>query len=84
MARSSARTGLSWFQNCNSWIGRLCRGSSRFGCRGKHPWPLVEHSEDKTAPAPPAVRAPVFPHSLPVTEGLKVTIRLAVGWGAAA
>jgi len=31
----------------------------------------------KTALAPPAVRAPVFPHSLPVTEGLKPAIRLA-------
>jgi hypothetical protein len=30
--------------------------------------------ERKTAPVPPAVRAPVSPHSLPVTEGVKVAI----------
>jgi len=29
----------------------------------------------KTALAPPAVRAPVFPHAFPVTEGLKPAIR---------
>jgi len=34
--------------------------------------------ERKTAPAPPAVRAPVFPQTLPVTEGMKYSI-----WAAA-
>jgi hypothetical protein len=31
-------------------------------------------AEHKTAPVPPAVRAPVFPHALPVMEGLKPAI----------
>jgi hypothetical protein len=31
----------------------------------------------KLAPTPPAVRAPVFPHAFPVTEGLKLAIPLA-------
>jgi hypothetical protein len=31
----------------------------------------------KTALAPPAVRTPVFPHALPVTEGLKLVIQTA-------
>jgi len=30
--------------------------------------------ENKTALAPPAVRAPVFPHAHPVTVGLKSSI----------
>jgi hypothetical protein len=29
---------------------------------------------NKTAPVPPAVRAPVFPQASPVTEGLKLAI----------
>ena len=31
-------------------------------------------ADHKTAPAPPAARAPVFPHALPVTESLKAAI----------
>jgi hypothetical protein len=33
-----------------------------------------EPAKNKTAPAPPAVRAPVFPHAFPVMEGLKPPI----------
>ena len=35
---------------------------------------IVGRARRKTALAPPAVRAPVFPHALPVTEGLKPAI----------
>lgn len=34
-------------------------------------WVFWDWKENKTAPAPPAVRAPVFPHASPVTEGLE-------------
>jgi len=34
-------------------------------------------AKNKTALAPPAVRAPVFPHASPVTEGLKSATQLA-------
>jgi hypothetical protein len=40
----------------------------------KHSLPGTAWAQRKTALAPPAVRAPVFPHALPVTEGLKATI----------
>src|ERR1039458_5789594 len=38
-------------------------------------------AEHKTAPVPPAVRAPVFPHALPVMEGLKPAILTRGGAG---
>jgi hypothetical protein len=39
--------------------------------------PVGRWYKHKTAPAPPAVRAPVFPHAFPVTEGLKPAIPFA-------
>jgi len=41
-------------------------------------------AENKTALAPPAERAPVFPHAFPVTEGLKTSALLRVAEGVAA
>jgi len=42
-------------------------------------WVGCASRKNKTALAPPAVRAPVFPHAFPVTEGLKHAIRNEVG-----
>jgi hypothetical protein len=39
----------------------------------------IDPAQNKTAPTPPAVRAPVFPHAFPVTEGLKSAIPIDVG-----
>src|SRR5579862_3740248 len=57
---------LSVPRNCNSYGGR------------RRPWPcldyflvrcgVVHRERKKTGPAPPAVRAPFFPHAFPVTE----------------
>jgi len=50
--------------------GRAARGV----CAKASPAAIEGWRKRKTAPAPPAVRAPVFPHALPVTEGLKPAI----------
>ena len=46
----------------------------RAQCLAKHLREFGEGQNAKLALPPPAVRAPVFPHAFPVTEGLKVTI----------
>jgi len=64
---------ITW--NCNSWGGKL---RVRAAPAQRRHVQSEDRVENKTALAPPAVRAPVFPHAHPVTTGVKSAILPAV------
>src|SRR6202035_2954461 len=53
------------------FIPHITQASSRYSVEYRV---ILIVRKNKTAPIPPAVRAPVFPHAFPVTEGLKSAI----------
>jgi len=72
---------LSWAWKVNAlgfigsemWGDTPPRQPAGYGRYGTDPLDIAQ-GKRKTALVPPAVRAPVFPHASPVTEGLKLAI----------